>query len=205
VILMMRFPLSVGSSRYFYLHMIEISVHHLAYHAELNSKSQTVKPDCDARSKRCRPNKTLDSWTKGDADKAGLPLQAGLSQQISAQDGRRCPWRSKPSGIPTGETFDIVGAGDGLTNRLTSLSLDGRACGTVGDIFKCNARSFFDIFSLSVVPGMLADGMNSEDLALSVTVTQVPEPSTWEMMVVGFAGLGFLSYRASQKRAAAAA
>jgi hypothetical protein len=131
-------------------------------------------------------------------------LQAGLSQQISAQSGRRCPWRSKPSGIPTGATFDIVGAGDGLTNGLTSLSLDGRACGAVGDTFKCNAGSFFDIFSLSVVPGMLADEMNSEDLALSVTVTQVPEPSTWAMMLVGFAGL-FLSYRASQKRAAAAA
>src|SRR6202042_3587476 len=112
---------------------------------------------------------------------------AALSEQISAQTGRRRPWRSKPSGIPTGETFDIVGAGDGLTNGLTSLSLDGRACGAVGDTFKGNAGSFFDIFSLSVVPGMLADGMNSEDLALSVTVTQVPEPSTWAMMLAGFA------------------
>jgi hypothetical protein len=91
-----------------------------------------------------------------------------------------------------------------LTNGLTSLSLDGRACGAVGDTFKGNAGSFFDIFSLSVVPGMLADGMNSEDLALSVTATQVPEPSTWAMMLVGFAGL-FLSCRASQKRAAVAA
>jgi hypothetical protein len=81
-----------------------------------------------------------------------------------------------------------------LTNGLTSLSLDGRACGAVGDTFKGNAGSFFDIFSLSVVPGMLADGMNSEDLALSVTATQVPEPSTWAMMLVGFAGLGFAGY-----------
>jgi hypothetical protein len=30
----------------------------------------------------------------------------------------------------------------------------------------------------------------------------VPEPSTWAMMLVGFAGLGFLGYRASHKRGA---
>jgi PEP-CTERM motif len=41
--------------------------------------------------------------------------------------------------------------------------------------------------------------MNSEDLTLSVTVTQVPEPSTWAMMLAGFAGLGFLAYRGSRK------
>jgi hypothetical protein len=29
----------------------------------------------------------------------------------------------------------------------------------------------------------------------AVTVTAVPEPSTWAMMILGFAGIGFLSYR----------
>ena len=33
----------------------------------------------------------------------------------------------------------------------------------------------------------------------------VPEPSTWAMMLVGFAGLGFVGYRASRKTAAFAA
>jgi hypothetical protein len=46
--------------------------------------------------------------------------------------------------------------------------------------------------------------LNPEDLVLSVTVTQVPEASTWAMMLAGFASLGFLSYRASRKTAAAA-
>ena len=32
----------------------------------------------------------------------------------------------------------------------------------------------------------------------------VPEPSTWAMMVLGFAGLGFAGYRASRKAAIAA-
>jgi subtilase-type serine protease len=108
--------------------------------------------------------------------------------------------------LTSGETFDIVGTGNGLTNGLTSLSLDGVACGADGDAFKCNGGSFFDIFSWSTIdPGTLVPGgINPEDLALSVTVTQVPEPSTWVMMLAGFVGIGFLSYRASRKTAAAA-
>ena len=108
--------------------------------------------------------------------------------------------------LTSGETFDIIGTGDGLTNGLTSLSLDGVTCGADGGAFKCNGGSFFDIFSWSTIdPGTLVPGgINPEDLALSVTVTQVPEPSTWAMMLAGFAGIGFLSYRASRKTAAAA-
>jgi hypothetical protein len=34
--------------------------------------------------------------------------------------------------LASGQTFDIVGTGDGLTNGLTSLSLDGRACAAEG-------------------------------------------------------------------------
>jgi hypothetical protein len=38
---------------------------------------------------------------------------------------------------------------------------------------------------------------------ISQTLGVVPEPSTWAMMLAGFAGLGFMSYRASRKSAAA--
>jgi subtilase-type serine protease len=106
--------------------------------------------------------------------------------------------------LTSGETFDIVGTGDGLTNGLTSLSLDGVTCGADGGGFKCNGGAVFDIFSWSVVPGTTVGGLNPEDLVLSVTVTQVPEPSTWAMMLAGFAGLGALAYRASRKTTAAA-
>ena len=33
----------------------------------------------------------------------------------------------------------------------------------------------------------------------------IPEPSTWAMMLLGFAGLGFAGYRASRKNGALAA
>ena len=36
---------------------------------------------------------------------------------------------------------------------------------------------------------------------LAITLTAVPEASTWAMMFIGFAGLGVAGYRASQKRA----
>jgi hypothetical protein len=41
-------------------------------------------------------------------------------------------------------------------------------------------------------------------IAGGVTVA-VPEPSTWAMMMLGFAGLGFARYRRSRKAAAIAA
>jgi subtilase-type serine protease len=104
--------------------------------------------------------------------------------------------------LASGETFDIVGTGDGLTNGLTSLSLDGAACWTSSGGFECNGGSVFDHFALSVVPGALVGGASPEDLVVSVTTTPVPEPSTWAMMLAGFAGLGALAYRASRKTAA---
>jgi PEP-CTERM motif len=42
------------------------------------------------------------------------------------------------------------------------------------------------------------------DAAFSLTGTVVPEPSTWAMMLLGFAGLAFVGYRASRRTGAAA-
>jgi hypothetical protein len=42
------------------------------------------------------------------------------------------------------------------------------------------------------------------DLIGNVTVTGVPEPSTWAMMLAGFAGLGFAGYRGRRSAVAAA-
>jgi hypothetical protein len=32
-----------------------------------------------------------------------------------------------------------------------------------------------------------------------VTISAVPEPSTWAMMILGFAGVGFMAYRRKSK------
>ena len=39
----------------------------------------------------------------------------------------------------------------------------------------------------------------------TVTISVVPEPATWGMMLLGFAGLAFADYRGSRKGAAFAA
>ena len=49
-----------------------------------------------------------------------------------------------------------------------------------------------DLFSLELdIAGTQGGG---------ITVGGVPEPSTWAMMLIGFAGLGFVSYRKSKRR-----
>ena len=53
--------------------------------------------------------------------------------------------------------------------------------------------------------GISFSGPNLPEMAFTVTVqgsTPVPEPSTWALMLVGFAGLGFVSYRGRRKGAA---
>jgi hypothetical protein len=49
------------------------------------------------------------------------------------------------------------------------------------------------------------DNMLSSELRIDAAVAAVPEPSTWAMLMLGFAGLGFASYRASRKNVALAA
>jgi hypothetical protein len=109
--------------------------------------------------------------------------------------------------LATGQTFDIVGTGDGLTNGLTSLSLQRR--GLLGRWRRLQVQHgrFLRHFTLSTPdPGTLvASGMTPADLRLGVSVTPVPEPSTWAMMLAGFAGIAFVAYRASRKAASAVA
>ena len=44
-----------------------------------------------------------------------------------------------------------------------------------------------------------------DSTGLQATVSSVPEPSTWAMMILGFAGVGFLAYRRKSKPALIAA
>ena len=44
-----------------------------------------------------------------------------------------------------------------------------------------------------------ADGINGEANGLFGSISAVPEPSTWAMMILGFAGVGFMAYRRSRK------
>lgn len=48
-------------------------------------------------------------------------------------------------------------------------------------------------------------GKNNGGILLDVVaMTAMPEPATWSMMILGFAGVGFLAYRRAKKASAAA-
>jgi uncharacterized protein (TIGR03118 family) len=49
------------------------------------------------------------------------------------------------------------------------------------------------------------DGINGELGGLFGSIRAVPEPSTWEMLLIGFAGIGFMTYRRKSKPALMAA
>ncbi len=57
-------------------------------------------------------------------------------------------------------------------------------------------------------PGQLHFGVGDGDFSdnsgfYTITVMSVPEPATWAMMLIGFAGLGIAGYRATKKNRAA--
>ena len=50
-----------------------------------------------------------------------------------------------------------------------------------------------------------ADGINGEANGLFGSITAVPEPSSWALLILGFAGVGFMAYRRKSKPALMAA
>jgi hypothetical protein len=83
--------------------------------------------------------------------------------------------------------------------------------------FGTGGVSEFEVLGIS--PSLALNPNNSTDFVTQLTftgsgeftgtmtpiTTDVPEPSTWEMMLLGFAGLGFIAFRRKSKPALLAA
>ena len=99
-----------------------------------------------------------------------------------------------------------------LTNNvLSTVSISRNAAGTVTvDAGGGNTFSFSDTGSLAnftptstlnffiddfAVPGESTSGFVDRIVIETNAVNGVPEPSTWAMMILGFAGVGFMAYR----------
>jgi hypothetical protein len=80
----------------------------------------------------------------------------------------------------------------------TTHTSSGTTTITDGSVFKIN--SFFDVFVDVSLP---AAGLSKS--VGPIPLNAAPEPSTWAMMLLGFAGLGFAGYRRLPKAAAVAA
>ena len=167
---------------------------------------------------------TIGSWTftngplqpsgfpDGGAGLVGTPPSAGSSFQgpaalsptqyafVQDQGALSQTFNSALAGATT-ITFDIAGRGlSGHGSEQVEALLNGVLIGS--GTTKDNQP-----FQLVTLSGTLNAGSNTlEFLGLTtstdqtaffenVSVAAVPEPSTWAMMILGFAGLGFLAYR----------
>ncbi len=82
--------------------------------------------------------------------------------------------------------------GNPLDGAPVFVTLDGTSEGKTtitaeGGLFRIN--SFFDVFVEISIPGATSPPVGP------ITLVAVPEPSTWAMLLTGFAGLGFAGWR----------
>ena len=103
--------------------------------------------------------------------------------------------------MQSGEGAYIYGSADGNLGDFVFLGSLNGADG-VTQSFNTGAWNYLG------VTGWNVDGNHPDAdiaIALEVVSTSVPEPSTWAMMMLGFAGLGFAGFRKAKGAAAFAA
>ena len=96
-----------------------------------------------------------------------------LSTFVSPTDGV-----SPPNGTPL-DTATFTGLG---TETLSTVDNPGAG-----------------LYSLQEVFVIHATGAGDTNLSIDLTSSVIPEPSTWAMMLLGFAGLAFLGYRQTRR------
>jgi choice-of-anchor C domain-containing protein len=119
-------------------------------------------------------------------------------------------------------TFDLSANPDHLDNHPDSRQLQA-AAGAISGIFNYNfdappnshsnmnwASYFLDFTATSTTTVLSFNSTSGQNCCYgpaldNVAVTAVPEASTWAMMILGFAGVGFMAYRRKSQPAALAA
>jgi hypothetical protein len=105
--------------------------------------------------------------------------------------------------VTPNESF-TVGHDDGLTLVIGGVTLVNAPGGTPFQITSFNTGALNGNLPFTLVYGECCGAPADLEISLPLSST-IPEPSTWAMMVLGFAGLGFAGYRASRKTPALAA
>jgi hypothetical protein len=98
-------------------------------------------------------------------------------------------------GVHAPDAF-VFGIDDNTTFQIPTTSPDGISLG----ILSINLA-----FANPVISVNTYSPTDAQYAGLNVSVAAVPEPSTWALMLLGFAGLGFMVYRRKSKPALIAA
>ena len=133
-------------------------------------------------------------------------VYVGPDDDIDAYTGISGPMSFGTGGVTlgssgSGDTFG-VNAAPSIVNSSLLIVPTGYASGTA-----LAGSSIYDgqtLASLGLTPGTYVYTWNSspaQDDSLTVKIGAIPEPSTWAMMLLGFAALGFAGFRATRKPA----
>jgi phospholipase/lecithinase/hemolysin len=98
------------------------------------------------------------------------------------------------AGVADVSIFDIYGLGTSIFNDPAAFGFTNvtDACGAVAGA-NCNTYEYWDgIHPTAAAHMVIAD-------AFLTATGAVPETSTWAMMILGFAGVGFIAYRRKSK------
>jgi hypothetical protein len=147
-----------------------------------------------------------ESWTLSFEVNSPIPvtnLNTGLGQSVSILDAIYTL-----NGVTTGTATDVRFFSSGFGGLF---SVDFSGVGTPSDL---------DFYGPQIVDGSTGQLIAGMDTGVSdvgaahlfagegtanFTVSAVPEPSTWLMIILGFAGIGFMAYRRKSKPAVMAA
>lgn len=170
-------------------------------------------------------DKLFDNFTAGSSLAAGASVQFTYSviggddhHSISFLSGFGAAganavfnWGYDISVIPTSPAYIIYAGGDVLQNAgsstllkdLNADTIDFTKTGSSGYVGNTSVNFFPGVKSVVVDETLTIGALGSDASGVSNTfIEAVPEPSTWAMMGLGFAGLAFAGFRSSRKTAA---
>lgn len=105
------------------------------------------------------------------------------------------------SGSASLQSFNLLGSNGGPFSLLGTFSM---VDGGSAQVFHF-AAGVFQEFRVQILSNFGYEGGTVWNETAFEGVSAVPEPSTWAMMILGFAGVGFIAYRRRNQAAALAA
>jgi PEP-CTERM motif len=151
---------------------------------------------------------SLSLWGQGDGILAGI---APVFPEIAMATGIVSYYAAKsftaPANFGSGQgSIPRSSSGDAVSIQPNGFIFvpEGYVSGSA--LSDSSTYEFTSLVSLGVTPGVYTWtwGSGAEADSFTLIAGNVPEPSTWAMMLLGFAGLGFAGYRRSRRAATAA-